>query len=188
MNKVKKHHVMSFELFEIDLEVLRTHAWLAAESGSLSGRSIKKFELESRYIITQLPRLYDYFMVENGKYLIDHGVRTSSKNHRKWIFDLRLPVEVAEQYYQLQHRHGRAWVLNALINIYQHRQEKIENRERSELEGSFLNYRYPFHVTDWNFSYLGCPEQGMCKGYHIDLQEPIVQTVQKYLRLDEIEE
>lgn len=177
---------MSFEMYEEDLEILFHHAFLAAESGTMSSSHNRKFELEERYIITQLPRLYDYLVVENGKYLIGHGERISNGNRKKHVFNLNLPVEVAEQYYQLQRQYDRSEVLNALLNIYDFRQDVIKSRERSELDGSFHNYRYPFYANDWNYSYLGCPGKRMWKAYQIDLKEPIVLTVQKFLRLEVI--
>ncbi len=186
MNKIKKNHTKTFEIFEQDYEILYTHAWLAKESGSISGNSKKKFELESKYIIKQLPRLHEYFMIENGRLLVNHGERNYKGSPKKSIFKIRLPIQISKQYYELQHRYDRSWVLNALINIYEHRQIMKEDRERSELCGSFLNYQYPFDANEWKFSFLGCLEQGLCKGYHINLHETIFQTVDDYLRLSEV--
>ncbi len=177
---------MTFELFEKDYEVLHTHARLAAESGSMSGSSAKKFELEARYITSQISQLYDYFIEDNGIYLTDHGGRSYGQNVEKRVFKLSLPTHIAERYYHLQHRYDRGWVLNALINIYEHRQNAIEQRDPTINTSGFRNFRYPFNPKEWGFSYLGCTERGIYKGYHIDVKEPILRTVEKYLRLTEI--
>jgi|GEM_PF-6380960 len=179
---------MTFEILEKDFLVLRNHAWLATESGSIDASNHRKFELERRYIISQIPNLYEYFILDGGRYLVSHGERTYQSNSSKSIFKLKLSSEIAEKYYQIQHRFDRSWVLNALLNIYDHRQEVIEFRENSELSGEFHNYKYPFNPNDWRYSYLVCPNRGEYKGYQINVNEPMIDTVTKYLRLKEIDD
>lgn len=179
---------MTFEIFEKDFTVLRNHSWLASESGSINGWKKRKFELECRYIVSQIPQLYEYFIIEGGKFLLDHGERTYRGNSTKNIFKLKLSSEIAEKYYILQHRYSRDWVLNALFNIYDHRQEVIEVREYAELAGDFQNFKYPFNPNDWTFSSLCCPKRGEYKGYHINVREPMLETVTNYVRLEEIED
>tara|TARA_R110002096_G_scaffold97694_8_gene217694 strand:- start:6952 stop:7569 length:618 start_codon:yes stop_codon:yes gene_type:complete len=188
MNKMKNMQSMTFEIFEADLEVLRIHALLATESGSINGNKLNKFEIEENYIVSQVPKMYEYFIIDDGKFLLDTGGRTYRGNSKKYVFSLNLSTDTAEKYYLLQHRYSRDWVLNALLNIYDLRQEVIEIRENSELIGEFNNYKYPFNPNKWKCSNLCCPKRGEYKGYHINVEESMLETVRNFVRLEELNE
>lgn len=177
---------MTFEIFEEDLPVLKNHAFLAAESGSIICNDRGKFKLEERYIVSQIPQLYEYFMIDSGEYLWDDKDAFTGRTSEKTIIKLSLSDESAEKYYWLQHSYNRLWALTALVRIYNNRQCMIEIREKDELSNKMINYKYPFNTNEWKYSNLKCPFIGNYKGYHIDVNYPISDTIADFFKLNEI--
>ncbi|MCH2449831.1 MAG: hypothetical protein MK198_06750 [Gracilimonas sp.] len=189
MNISKNKQSLTFEIYESDLKVLYNHAYLASEAGSIDSvnPSIDSdlFELESKYIIAQLPNLYDYLVIHR-RYDSVFGNRNSENDPRTFVFNITLTNEIAHKYYWIQHRYGRLGAMNALINLFEHRQKVIEERARNEMSGNANHFRYPFKDIDWPFSTCTCEKKGIYKGYHIDVNKSISDSICEYLKLREV--
>lgn len=184
---------MTIEIYKPDLKVLNTHTTMAVASGSIVVTDFDEtyFEYEAKYIEVQIPHLYQYFFVDKGEGLTNHGARSYSGGGPLNPIDpvtkeIALPNDVAEKYYWLQHRYGRLWVMNALLNIYSHRQEAIERRHKVEQENRGYEFLIPFREKDWPYMPLPVLEgsgSAKKKFYHIDANYPILDTIKDYQEL-----
>ncbi len=176
---------MTFEMNVQDRRVLRRHAVLASLSKSIPAVNAKPFFIESEYLKAQIPQLYEYYFHREGEKKMKTGIREYEVSNTE-IVTVNLPAKIAEQYYWLQHRFGRPWLINTLLNIYEDRQQVLIRRNNAAIDGTSGNYRYPFEECDWPYTMMKDPLSQEFKAYYIDACYPLIDTFKDYINLMEL--
>lgn len=188
----KETQTMTFEYLLTDYKSLSMQAMRAFRGGTIEEPFAETF------LDAMLPNLYDYVETRaNPDELLNYGHRVSRYTNVGYHnYEYEISNDSAECYFNLQDRYGKHWVVGFLLNIYEDRQEAIEQRVAQEEQGNGHLYTHPFNPDDWyeyryetkkmkQISFFERDPTIMSSGYVIDVNEPLEVTIDKFFDLKE---